>query len=173
MVLGNSVKESKDARKRVVCALQNIQNVIQALENYAGDVDPDKVEENFLEERIQQQEDARMLDQNFEKSTRDDSDEELYEQELHERTDTRIEMQEDEKLKQAEQVPRTDEAQAQLWHIAIQETRDRVVDAQKLEISDFLEAVSKGETVRAIRQANIACPRMPIMQDFSAAPLLS
>ncbi len=143
---------SKDARKRVVCALQNVQNVIQALGDYAGDVDPDKIEEELLEERIQQQEDARMqflLDEN---STREDLDEEIDEQKLRDRFDLRIEEQEERKIKQAEQDPRIDEIHAQRWHIAIQERRDGIVDAQKLEVSDFDDAVSKGETIRSIRQ---------------------
>jgi hypothetical protein len=150
------MKENKDARKRVVCALQNVQNVIQALGDYSGDVDPTKIEEDLLEERIQQQEDTRMrllLDQTSENSTREALDEEIDEQEFHERIDARIEEQEAMKIRQAEQDPRIGEIHAQSWHIAIQETKDGIADSEKLEISDFEEAVSKGETMRAIRQA--------------------
>ena len=150
------MKENKDARKRVVCALQNVQNVIQALGDYSGDVDPTKIEEDLLEERIQQQEDTRMrllLDQTSENSTREALDEEIDEQEFHERIDARIEEQEEMKIRQAEQDPRIGEIHAQSWHIAIQERKDGIADSEKLEISDFEEAVSKGETMRAIRQA--------------------
>jgi hypothetical protein len=158
MVLGNSVKESKDARKRVVTALQNIQNVIQALEDFSVDVDPDKFDEDMLEERIQQQEDARMrllIDEQFDDSRREaeDTDEEIDEKEFHARLDARIQEQEEARIKQAEQAPRLIEIEGQRWHTAIQEARDGSLDARKLEISDFDEAVFKGDAIRAIRQA--------------------
>jgi hypothetical protein len=164
-------KDVNAAQRQAVCALSNIQNVIEELNSYAGGADDDL--EELLEQRIKAQENERFIAEFVENSEIQKSPNLYGEDDLndeHEQSyNDRIEKQEAEKQWQPDSTAHA-ENKANEWHVKIQQKRDDLIHLERREKLELQDSILNAEENFLVRQVwlDIFVPKLNRFQILRA-----